>query len=83
MFQMLGVFAEFERAMIRDRVQAGLARARSQGKRLGRPPTAAATEQAILADLKAGTLGIRKIAARHGVGVSVVQRIKVSGEGSG
>jgi DNA invertase Pin-like site-specific DNA recombinase len=76
MFQMLGVFAEFERAMIRERVQAGLARARSQGKRLGRPPTAAATEQAILADLKAGALGMRKIAAKHGVGVSVVQRLK-------
>jgi DNA invertase Pin-like site-specific DNA recombinase len=38
MFQMLGVFAEFERAMIAERVRAGLARARSEGKRLGRPP---------------------------------------------
>lgn len=76
MFQMLGVFAEFERAMISERVQAGLARARSQGKRLGRPTTAAATEQAVLADLRAGTMGMRKIAAKHGVGVSVVQRLK-------
>ena len=38
LFQMLGVFAEFERSMIRERVMAGLDRARSQGKRLGRPP---------------------------------------------
>jgi DNA invertase Pin-like site-specific DNA recombinase len=37
MFQMMGVFAEFERAMIVERVKAGLARARAQGKRLGRP----------------------------------------------
>jgi DNA invertase Pin-like site-specific DNA recombinase len=37
MFQMLGVFSEFERAMIQERVRAGLARARSEGKRLGRP----------------------------------------------
>ena len=37
MFQMLGVFAEFERAMIQERVRTGLARARAQGKRLGRP----------------------------------------------
>src|SRR5438132_2978915 len=37
LFQMLGVFAEFERAMIVDRVKAGLRRARAQGKRLGRP----------------------------------------------
>jgi DNA invertase Pin-like site-specific DNA recombinase len=33
MFQMLGVFAEFERSMIRERVVAGIARARSQGNR--------------------------------------------------
>ena len=31
------VFAEFERAMIQERVRAGLARARSEGKRLGSP----------------------------------------------
>ena len=37
MFQMMGVFAEFERAMIQERVRAGLARARAEGKRLGRP----------------------------------------------
>src|SRR5437660_2008316 len=36
MFQMMGVFAEFERAMIRERVLAGLAGARSEGKTLGR-----------------------------------------------
>jgi DNA invertase Pin-like site-specific DNA recombinase len=36
MFQMMGVFAEFERAMIRERVLAGLARAKDQGIRLGR-----------------------------------------------
>ena len=39
LFGMLGVFSEFERAMIRDRVLAGLDRARSSGKRLGRPRT--------------------------------------------
>ena len=44
MFQMMGVFAEFERAMIAERVRAGLARARSEGKRLGRPPIASALE---------------------------------------
>ena len=35
LFQMMGVFAEFERAMIQERVKAGLERARAQGKRLG------------------------------------------------
>src|SRR6185312_3773302 len=36
MFQMLGVFADFERSIIRERVIAGLERARAQGKQLGR-----------------------------------------------
>jgi DNA invertase Pin-like site-specific DNA recombinase len=40
MFQMMGVFAEFERSMIQERVRAGLARAKSEGKRLGQPPIA-------------------------------------------
>jgi DNA invertase Pin-like site-specific DNA recombinase len=38
MFQMCGVFAEFERGMIRERVNAGLARARERGTKLGRRP---------------------------------------------
>ncbi|WP_207479608.1 recombinase family protein [Arenibaculum pallidiluteum] len=75
MFQMLGVFAEFERAMIRERVNAGLARARAQGKRLGRPQIAADKEAAVRASLAAG-MGIQKIAKSLGVGVSVVQRVK-------
>ena len=41
---MLGVFAEFEREMIKERVNAGLARATAQGKRLGRPTVSSATE---------------------------------------
>lgn len=76
LFQMLGVFAEFERAMIRERVHAGLNRARAQGKRLGRPKIAPQTEQAIRAALRAGDAGLHKIAKAHGVGVSVVQRLK-------
>src|SRR5215510_12087957 len=37
LFQMMGVFAEFERSMIQERVRAGLRRAVSEGKQLGRP----------------------------------------------
>lgn len=37
MFQMLGVFAEFERGIIRERILSGIARVRAEGKRLGRP----------------------------------------------
>jgi DNA invertase Pin-like site-specific DNA recombinase len=76
MFQMMGVFAEFERAMIQERVRAGLARARSEGKRLGRPPIPAKTESAIRAALaEPGRPGVRKIAARFGVDPGTVQRI--------
>jgi len=77
MFQMLGVFSEFERAMIRDRVNAGLIRAKAQGKLLGRPKTSAATEQRIKKALANGGKGIQKIAKEFGVGVSVVQRLKI------
>jgi DNA invertase Pin-like site-specific DNA recombinase len=77
MFQMCGVFAEFERAMIRERVTAGLARARANGKRLGRPTVGPEVEMAIRMALRRGDKGIRKIARELGVGVSVVQRLKV------
>lgn len=74
LFQMMGVFAEFERAMIQERVQAGLARARANGKVLGRPRISHETEDAIRLALKAN--GVRKVAAMVGCGVGTVQRIK-------
>ena len=80
MFQMLGVFAEFERAMIQERVRAGLARARGEGKRLGRPPIPTELENRIRVALdKPGrTEGVRKIAQRFGVNPGTVQRISTS-----
>ena len=75
MFQMMGVFAEFERAMIRDRVKAGMARAKAQGKRLGKPAVSAAKEEAVRAELAKGT-GLVKAARLHGVGTYTAQRIK-------
>jgi len=76
MFQMLGVFAEFERAMIQERVRAGLARARSEGKQLGRPKIPEKTERAVQATLsRKDRPGLRKIAADLGIGVGTVQRI--------
>lgn len=78
LFQMMGVFAEFERAMIRERVKSGLERARAQGKTLGRPPIDAEKEAAIRSDLRTGKAGIIKLAAAHGVGVGTVQRIKAA-----
>ena len=54
MFGMLGVFAEFERAMIQERVRAGLRRAEAQGTKSGRPRTDAAIRAAPLAALRTG-----------------------------
>jgi DNA invertase Pin-like site-specific DNA recombinase len=79
MFQMCGVFAEFERAIIRTRVKAGLARARIRGTKSGKPigqqPLPMHKVEAIRAELAKGT-GIVKTAKLCGTGVSAVQRIK-------
>jgi DNA invertase Pin-like site-specific DNA recombinase len=74
MFQVTGAFAEFERSMIRQRVNAGLKRAVEEGKTLGRPKIAPELEKRILSFLKAGT-GILKTAKQLGVGTGTVQRI--------
>jgi DNA invertase Pin-like site-specific DNA recombinase len=74
MFQMMGVFAEFERAMLRERVVSGLARARENGTRLGRPKLAADKEQAIRR-ARADGKGIRRIARDLGVAVGTVLRV--------
>ena len=76
LFQMLGVFSEFERAMVRERVKAGLVRARAQGKRLGRPPIPEVKVRAIQKALRAGGQSIRQIAATVGVAPMTVQRVK-------
>jgi DNA invertase Pin-like site-specific DNA recombinase len=74
MFQMLGVFAEFERGIIRERVNAGLARARANGVKLGRRRTKPSVEAQIVA-LRAKGDGIHKIRKKLGVGTSVVRRV--------
>ena len=81
MFQMMGVFAEFEHAMIRERVMAGLARARDEGTKLGRRPieeTDGRKAAAIRAAL-ARKIGVRRIARDLGVGVGTVIRIRDGG----
>lgn len=74
LFQMMGVFAEFERSMIVERVKAGLSRAKSQGKQLGRPRLDAITEDRVHI-LRAEGKGIIKIAKALGIGVGTVKRI--------
>ena len=79
LFQMLGAFAELERAIIQERIHAGLARAREKGtksgKPIGRSRIDTTREAAIRAALARGK-GILKTARECHTGTSVVQRIK-------
>ena len=77
LFQMLGVFAEFERSIIQERIHAGLERARSKGTKLGRPPAAErlAERQIIAARAAAPQKSIRAIAHELGVSERHVRRV--------
>jgi DNA invertase Pin-like site-specific DNA recombinase len=80
LFQMLGVFAEFERAIIQERVRAGLAQAAEHGtksgKPIGRPPVTAETERAIRRmRTKHPEMGKVRMAKQLGVGVGTVSRV--------
>src|SRR6516164_6030375 len=75
MFQICGAFAEFERSMIRQRISAGLSRAKAQGKRLGRPKVPSTVERQAQRYLAKG-IGILRVAKTLGLGTGTVHRIK-------
>lgn len=81
LFQMMGVFSEFERAIIRERVRSGLERAKAQGKVLGRRRNNDPKRLASVRRLRQKGVGIGKIARTLGIGASYVQRIVVETEG--
>jgi len=74
MLEMASVFARLERSMIVERVKAGMARAKAEGKHVGRPRTNEDTVAAIRAML-AGGRGMISTAKALGVGVGTVHRI--------
>jgi DNA invertase Pin-like site-specific DNA recombinase len=74
MFQVTGAFAEFERSMIRQRIHAGLKRAKEAGTTLGRPRISEKLEKRIREHLRTGD-GILKVAREIGVGTGTVHRI--------
>ena len=80
MFQMMGVFAEFERAMIVERVRSGMARARERGtksgKAIGRPRIPAP----VRAKIHAGGVSLRQLAKQFGVGRETVRRLLCGGD---
>jgi DNA invertase Pin-like site-specific DNA recombinase len=77
LFQMMGVFAELERSIIVERINAGIARAKAAGKHCGRPRVSDAVEKRIRELLKAKT-GILATARKCGVGTSTVMRVKAA-----
>lgn len=74
--QVIAAVAEFERDLLIERTQAGLSRAKAQGKTLGRPQSLTATQQTeILAARKVGaSLGV--LAAKYGVSRAAIQRVE-------
>ena len=71
---LLAIFAEFEREILRERTRAGLAHARENGKRLGRPATAAA-HTAEIRELRRAGVSKSEIARRLEIGRTSVRRI--------
>jgi DNA invertase Pin-like site-specific DNA recombinase len=78
MFQMAGIFAEWETAIIRERILAGLARSKvkgtKSGKPIGRARTSSSKEKAIIEALVAGH-GLHNVARLVGCGIGTVLRV--------
>jgi DNA invertase Pin-like site-specific DNA recombinase len=72
MFQIIGAMAEFERALIQERVRAGLRNARAKGRRLGRPHVI--VDASKIASLRAEGHSWAKIVAELGIGKGTAQR---------
>lgn len=68
----IAAVAEFERDLLIERTQAGLNRAKSQGKQLGRPTAASATQ---VQELKSKGLSQSSTASDLGISLSTVKRL--------
>ena len=74
MFQFVGILSSWEREMIRERTLAGLERAKSQGKTLGRKKVTDDTMTAKIIELRNDKKSIRQIASEVGVSTATVHR---------
>ena len=76
MMQMVGSFAEFERAMIRERTSAGLAQARKEGRVGGRRPKLHPTQRAdVIENVTSGRKSAAQMARLYGVSEATISRI--------
>ncbi len=77
MFQVIGAMAEFERALIAERVKAGMRNARAKGRRIGRParvPVTMELKEQIAVAYQDEKVSLRTIATRFGTSLGTVQR---------
>ena len=74
-YSIFGAFAEFERSLIRERVRAGLDRAKRSGVKLGRPSNLSASVRNSILELRAQRTPIRKIASQLNVGTGTIYQV--------
>ena len=74
MFQFVGILSSWEREMIRERTLAGLERAKSEGKTLGRRKVTNDTMTAKIVELRSAKKSLREIASEVGVSIATVHR---------
>tara|TARA_B100000809_G_scaffold151034_1_gene148468 strand:+ start:172 stop:762 length:591 start_codon:yes stop_codon:yes gene_type:complete len=75
MFQMCGIFAEFERNIIRERVKSGLDRAKKSGKTLGRPTNVSGNTKATVIELRDTGMSMNKICKTLSIGSGTLYRL--------
>jgi len=79
MFSFLSVFAEFERSMIRSRVQSGMERAKTHGtksgKKIGRPSNVNPSTEAAVISLRENGMSLNKIGRELGIGSGSIYKI--------
>ena len=75
MFQMCGVFAEFERNIIRERVKSGLDRAKKSGQKLGRPTNVSENTKATVIELRNTGMSLNKISKTLSIGSGTLYRL--------
>jgi len=74
----IAAVAEFERDLLVERTQAGLSRAKAQGKRLGRPSSLTADQQEVARKRRSEGASLGELAKEFGVSRSAIQRVQRS-----
>jgi DNA invertase Pin-like site-specific DNA recombinase len=74
-FSIFAAIAQFERELIKERIHSGLARARAEGTKLGRPSTVTATTRETVQQLRTDGFSIHRIAKHLKIGVGTTRRI--------